>query len=559
MPRNRPRLRCVLHRYQGLMLLLSLLLEVSLAGGAAPLTGRTRLPVPESSRENSTVHDALVVEVYTDKPSYVLGESVTITLDLSLRKLTANGAALDIEPFFREQPPHLQLPWFASLGDWKTEPVETFVRPLLGQGRAGFTINDYHDSGSVFQWHKLVFTLPRRSTTRTMATGETAAYFTYQLRKHFWPTRPGTQTIPPVLAQATLPTRINAQGQALATEQFSAHSAPRTVEIRPVPLAEQPSSFTGAVGRFRLVVQAAPAVLKVGDPLTLTVTLRNEGDSLVASIRPPQLQQQPVFVQDFKLPAETPASNTGPDFKTFTYVLRPRHAEVRAVPSLAVAYFDPHDGRYHVLNSAPIPLRVEKAMPLQVADVIMPVAGTPGAHSVERQLPEGIGANYTGPEVLVPQYFQIRFTPLLTGLLVLPPLVYIVMRRGRRWRQRRPQHPEQQRTQQAGQRALAALRALQAQSASRGDTSPWEGVYRILTDYISATLTLNVAGLTSAEILAYLQRRGIEPSLIHRATEIFHLCDCARYAPGTLVMAQLPELFADATALIQQMEKRQSL
>jgi hypothetical protein len=500
-----------------------------------------------------------VVEVYTDKPSYVLGESVIITLDLSLRKLTANGAGLDIDPFFHEQPPHLQIPWFASLGDWKTDPVETFVRPLVGQGRAGFTINDYHDSGSLLQSNILVFTLPRRSTTRTMATGETAAYVTYQLRKHFRPTRPGTQTIPPVLVKATLPTRINAQGQALATEQFIANSAPRTVEIRPVPAAEQPPGFTGAVGRFRLVVHSAPAVLKVGDPLTLTVTLHSDGDSLVAPIRPPHLEQQPAFVQDFKLPAEPPMSHTGPDFKTFTYVLRPRHADVRVVPSMAMAYFDPYDGRYHVLNSTPIPLRVEKAAPLQVSDVIMTVAGKLGANAGEREPTEGILANYTGPEVLVPQYFQMRFTPLLTALLIFPPLAYVVTRLGRQWRQRRHQHPERQRAQQAGKRALAALRVLQAQPASGGETSPWERVYRILTDYLSDRLNLAGVGLTAADILAHLQAWGTEPALIDRATEIFHLCDSARYAPGMLVVAQLPELLADAAALIQQVEKQGGL
>jgi hypothetical protein len=45
----------------------------------------------------------------------VLGETVTLTFDLSIRKLTANGAVLDADPFFREQPPHLQIPWFENL------------------------------------------------------------------------------------------------------------------------------------------------------------------------------------------------------------------------------------------------------------------------------------------------------------------------------------------------------------------------------------------------------------------------------------------------------------
>ena len=132
--------------------------------------------------------DFLIVEVSPNKPSYVLGETVTLTLDLSIRKLTANGAVLDADPFFREQPPHLQIPWFENLSDWKTTDLRTFAQPFLGQQRAGFYINDYRREG-MFRSSLLPFTLPRRETTRTTPSGK-LAYFTYQLQKQFRPSMP---------------------------------------------------------------------------------------------------------------------------------------------------------------------------------------------------------------------------------------------------------------------------------------------------------------------------------------------------------------------------------
>ena len=143
--------------------------------------------------------DFLLVEVSPNKPSYVLGETVILTLDLSIRKLTANGAVLDADPFFREQPPHLQIPWFENLGDWKTTDLRTFAQPFLGQQRAGFYINDYRREG-MFRSSLLPFTLPRRETTRTTPGGK-LAYFTYQLKKQFRPIRAGVQTVPPVLVK----------------------------------------------------------------------------------------------------------------------------------------------------------------------------------------------------------------------------------------------------------------------------------------------------------------------------------------------------------------------
>ena len=72
--------------------------------------------------------DYLVVEVMTDKPGYVLGESVTLTLNLSFRKLIVNGT-IRCHLFFQEQPPHLHIPWFESLGDWKT--TDAYVCPSI--------------------------------------------------------------------------------------------------------------------------------------------------------------------------------------------------------------------------------------------------------------------------------------------------------------------------------------------------------------------------------------------------------------------------------------------
>ena len=138
--------------------------------------------------------DFLQVEVSPGKPSYVLGETVTLTLDLSIRKLTANGVILDADPFFREQPPHLQIPWFENLGDWKTAELRTFAQPFLGQQRTGFYINDYRREG-MFRSSLLPFTLPRRDTTRTTPGGK-LAYFTYQLPSRSGPSGPARRPSP---------------------------------------------------------------------------------------------------------------------------------------------------------------------------------------------------------------------------------------------------------------------------------------------------------------------------------------------------------------------------
>lgn len=498
-----------------------------------------------------SAQDLLLVQMYTDKPGYVLGENITLRLDVSLRKLTMNGKKLDVDPFFREQPPHLQIPWFASLEDWKTEELETFVQPFLGHQSPGFFINDYYDQRSVFRDERLTFTLPRHDTSRTRPTG-TLSYFTYRLEKVFRPIRAGVQTIPSVLVKATLPTQIDARGRAQRTEKIVASSQPLTVEVLPVPSAGQPASFSGGVGRFRLKADATPTALKVGDPLSLTVTVRGEENSLLETVRPLHLQDQPALAQDFKIHTDPPAVKTEADTKTFTYTLRPRHAEVRAVPPIDMAYYDPETGRFHVLQSDPVPLQVEGAPTLAASDVIVTSEVRPQSR-LGRALAEGLLANYTGTEVLAPQQAKLRITPLMGSLFIVPPVAYVLALFGQQWVRRRQQHPGRQRSKKAARTALSALHALKSRQHVE-DAAICEGVHRALTSYISDKLDLTRAGLTVDDVTHQLQIRGLEQGLVDQVEALLHLCDNARYAPGTLAVAQLTGLIEDAETLVQRLE-----
>lgn len=502
-----------------------------------PLTLLVRRPAAQ---------ELLLVEVHTEKPSYVLGEAVTLTLDLSIRKLTANGAVLETDPFFREQPPHVQIPWFESLGDWKTTDLKTFVQPFVGEQRPGFYVNDYRRAG-IFDNPFLTFAWPRRSTSRTTSSG-TVEYFTYRLQKQFRPVRAGVQTVPPVLVKANLPTQVDGRGRALRTEKIVASSAPLSIEIRPVPTVGQPASFSGAIGHFSLTVEAQPTMLRVGDPFSLSLTLRGEG--LLDTVHAPPLERQAQLTQDFKLHADPPAVKTESQAKTFTYTLRPRRAGIREVPPLEVAYFDPQTQRFQVLRSDPVPLRVEAANTLDLSEVVQ--AGEESAKNVlGQELTDGILANYSGAEVLVPQHFQLHIG-LWTGvLLLLPPMTYGAALTWRWQVRRRRRHPEVQRAKKAARRALAALRALPAQ---HGETGLCDGVHQALTGYIGDKLHLVGAGLTADDVTRHLQARHLDPSLIERVATLLHLCDSARYAPGSLAVAQLTGLVEEAEALVRQLE-----
>ena len=75
----------------------------------------------------------------------------------------------------------------------------------------------------------------------------------------------------------------------------------------------------------------------------------------------------------------------------------------------------------------------------------------------------------------------------------------------------------------------------------QGDPALCDGVHQALTGYLGDKLHLVGAGLTVDDVTRHLQARQLDPALIEQVTTLLHLCDSARYAPGSLAVAQLTE------------------
>jgi hypothetical protein len=204
------------------------------------------------------------------------------------------------------------------------------------------------------------------------------------------------------------------------------------------------------------------------------------------------------------------------------------------------------------VRSASVPLRVDAASTLALTEVV-DTSGESVKSVLGQELTEGILANYTGADLLVPQHFHIHLGLRTALLLALPPVAYGAALLWRWRRRRRQQHPDYQRARKAGPRALTALRTLKTHQ-TQGDPALYDGVHQVLTGYLGDKLHLVGAGLTVDDVTRHLQARQLDPALLEQVTTLLHLCDSARYAPGALVVAQLTGLLEDAEALVQRLE-----
>lgn len=157
--------------------------------------------------------------------------------------------------------------------------------------------------------------------------------------------------------------------RATQTRKLRAADRERVLEVLPVPRAGRPSSFAGAVGQgFQLDVSADRTVVQVGDPITLTLSLRGDGNLERIGL-PPLGQPGLLPTNRFRVPEGELTGEISDGAKHFTAMVRVLDERQQEIPALEYAWFDPVAERYETTRSRPIALSVREATVVGAEDV----------------------------------------------------------------------------------------------------------------------------------------------------------------------------------------------
>jgi hypothetical protein len=156
--------------------------------------------------------------------------------------------------------------------------------------------------------------------------------------------------------------------RATRVRKWSTESPARTLEVKQIPDEGRPPSFGGTVGRgFTLAVTADRSVVRVGDPITLSIDLRGEGLETAAL---PSLDREGMLAgSDFHVPVGEVVGEREGDVKRFHAVVRVKDASVAGIPALAFSWFNPESERFETTHSRPIALSVSEGQVVGAGDV----------------------------------------------------------------------------------------------------------------------------------------------------------------------------------------------
>ncbi len=206
---------------------------------------------------------------------------------------------------------------------------------------------------------------------------------------------PGEYEIEPLTATMNKVTRwrrgVFGRREPASMVRLRAVDKPRKLVIRPLPLDQAPASFAGAIGRgFTLKVEADRTVVRVGDPITLIILLRGEGN-LGSAALPPLSADGGLDPKRFRLPrGEVPGTLSG-DSKSFTVTVRVLDESVAEIPPLAYSWFDPQMGQFQTARSNPIALRVQPTRMVRAQDVVSGAPKPQGKETAEKsRVPQAV-------------------------------------------------------------------------------------------------------------------------------------------------------------------------
>lgn len=141
------------------------------------------------------------------------------------------------------------------------------------------------------------------------------------------------------------------------TQRFRASSEPLELTVLPLPAEGRPQGFGGLVGEFSLSALATPVKLAVGDPISLTLTLRGRGN--LDEVEAPAMNAALPGWKTYEpsVLGEPEGEAHGERKIAFNQVLIPTSMQ-KEIPSFSLPYFDPLKGEYVVLRSEPIAIEV---------------------------------------------------------------------------------------------------------------------------------------------------------------------------------------------------------
>lgn len=321
------------------------------------------------------------------------------------------------------------------------------------------------------------------------------------------------------------------------------------IDVKALPVANKPSDFSGAVGKFTINSTIDKTELKTNEAINLKYTISGTGNvELVDKINvtfPPDFEAYDPKISKNMNYAVSGVSGK----KTFEYLLIPRTPGDFTIDAVTLSYFDLSKKKYVTLTTPGYEIKVEKG---KDSESNFSLAGTNQTDirylgSDIRHIRVGnpemrlTGAFFFGSNI----YFILMGAPLLLFILFI-----IIWKKELKKRSNLALMKNRKATRVARKKMKKAESFLKEKSHDLF----YEEVSQALWGYLSDKFSIPLANLSIDTVNETLARKGVKEETIVKFTETLNNCEYARFAPGDKNTA-MENIYNESVNLVSHMER----
>lgn len=326
-------------------------------------------------------------------------------------------------------------------------------------------------------------------------------------------------------------------------------SQPINIEVMPLPTANKPASFKGAVGQYTFTSKVDKNELKANEAFTFTITVSGKGNIELLEL------PKPVFPPDFevydpKISSSVKNNATGVSgSKKAEYIVIPRVAGNFEMEGTEFSYFNPSSKRYETLKSEAYQIKVQKAEGNSSEGTIY----APGQSDI-KYIGSDIHHIHVNNNNLSITGMLFFMSPLYIIIITLMAIAFIaaliIYKKLNKFNSNQVLVKNKQATKVAKKRLTNAHNFLK----ENNQNSFYEEFSQAIWGYISDKLNIVRAQLSIDTVKEIMLSKNVSEDIVNEFIDLLNSCEFARFAPGDS-SKKMDELYQKGIDLITKAEK----
>ena len=314
---------------------------------------------------------------------------------------------------------------------------------------------------------------------------------------------------------------------------------PFTIIANEIPSENRPDDFRGAVGKFNFDIKVSTSDLKIGQTLTLVMSLSGAGNFNTAilpgivSIKGAKIYEPKVIKEKDSIRSEQ--------------IVRVESGEFSEIPQVSFSFFDPDDRKFVTIRKGPIVIKIEGYKNKPVLKEAIPEAEKNLAIVPLKEYCGSLGRHDM-------RFYSNKIIFILFAIIpILAVLAASVIKKRIKFLAANPLYAAMLRASKKARVSIIKAEGLLVQDKT---LEFYSIIFTIMQAYLGERSIIPEAGVT-AKILDKIADFGLSPDMREKIKKIFSECYMAKYTSINIGLEDMKKTLEEVKHVIDELDKKE--